>query len=375
MVAISEGRLISFDEAGFTGPDLLNKQQPYFVYASHDLTVEESTSLIGELRTKYHLHQGNELKAKNLKRRRSWGRIVADVCGATRGRAKVVVHNKKMALAGKFVEYFFEPVLADQSTLFYRIDFHRYLMTTIFVLLRDGPIEYAQLAEQMQRFMRTFDPADAPDIFSTGRSQAVEMDRVLRFCRGYSQVINDRSESLRPDTGHGGNWTLDLTSTALFSLLFFFWGHKHPRLRLLCDDSKPLADGVGLFNAWVGRDQATSFTDGRALHEIRGNLVAPAEFGSSDTHPTIQIADLLAGLSLEALSAPGEAATYAAGWLQEHQFHAHSIEFLPDLSTTSDRRVRIGREILKELARRADAASDPLDRIEDFVRKLELRFP
>ena len=27
----SSGRLISFDESGFTGPELLNEEQPYFV--------------------------------------------------------------------------------------------------------------------------------------------------------------------------------------------------------------------------------------------------------------------------------------------------------------------------------------------------------
>ncbi|PCJ04638.1 MAG: hypothetical protein COB16_17975 [Rhodobacteraceae bacterium] len=38
----NSGRLISFDESGFTGPELLNEEQPYFVYASHGLTIEEA---------------------------------------------------------------------------------------------------------------------------------------------------------------------------------------------------------------------------------------------------------------------------------------------------------------------------------------------
>ncbi|MES0137870.1 DUF3800 domain-containing protein [Mesorhizobium sp. M0016] len=375
MIATPEGRLISFDEAGFTGPRLLDNQQPYFVYASHDLTVDESASLISDLRMRYRLLQGNELKAKNLKKRGTWPMIVTDLCGATHGRAKVVVHNKKVALAGKFVEYFFEPVLATNSALFYGADFHRYLMTAIFVLLRNSPADYAELAEQMQQFMRTFDPASAPDIFSKGSSQAVEMERILKFCRGYATVIEDRSRWLRPEAGQGGKWTLDLTSTALFSLLFFYWGHRYPKLRLLCDDSKPLADGVDLFNAWVGQDQSTSLTDGKASHEIRGNLVAPVEFGSSETHPTIQVADLLAGMTLEAWDVQSEAATTVARWLGEHQLHAHSVDFLPELATKSDRRVRIGREILKELAQRADIGRDPLDGMEQFLRRTELRFP
>ncbi len=33
-------RLISCDEAGFTGNNMLNADQPYFSYASHDLQLD-----------------------------------------------------------------------------------------------------------------------------------------------------------------------------------------------------------------------------------------------------------------------------------------------------------------------------------------------
>lgn len=373
MSELEDGRLISFDEAGFTGPQLLDEHQPYFVYASHDLSVAEAEILIADLRRRFRF-QGHELKAKQLKKRGDWDDIIADLTHATKGRAKIVVHDKKVALSGKFFEYFFDPVLAENIGLFYGIDFHKYIMTNIYVCMADDAMDFANLAKQMQAFMRSFDPATAKDIFISSGHGKVEIDRILSFCHGYSTIISQETALLRPENSDTGKWTLDLTTTALFSLLFFAWGHKYSRLRLLCDDSKPLVAGADFFNGWVGRDQSLAVTNGKGRQMIRGNLVAPVTFGSSETHPTIQVADLLAGLSLDTVMRGNKASRLARDWMQRHLFHEHSIFFLEEFTRSSDRRVRICREVLKELARRADARADPLAGMSEFVRRVEMRF-
>ena len=53
------------------------------------------------------------------------------------------------------------------------------------------------------------------------------------------------------------NWLLDLTTTSLYNLLVL-WGEKYGPLEVTCDEAKPLAGDLPLFNAMVGRkDQAT----------------------------------------------------------------------------------------------------------------------
>ncbi len=368
-----EGRLISFDEAGFTGPDLLNEQQPYFVYASHDLTESESEGLIRDLRERHRI-QGDELKATKLKRRNYWSNLTEQLCAATDGRAKVVTHEKKVALAGKFVEYFFEPVLADNSMLFYRINFQRYLANTLASLFRNGPSDFDAIVVQMQLFMRSFDPEVAPDVFGGPGRHPIELERVLQFCQGYSRVIAEETESNRPEFNNVGKWTLDLTSTSLFSLLFLFWGHRHPRLRLLCDESKPLMAVDEFFNAWVGEDKTTNITDGRRMYDVQGNLVAPVQFGSSSADPSLQIADLLAGLTLDVCMRKDTAPTHAQAWVKQHILAASSVEFDSAFVRPGNPAVRIGREVLKELARRAKVGADPLGGMDEFVAKLERQF-
>lgn len=60
-------RLISCDEAGYTGPKLLDDNQPYFAYAAIDLTPDEARKIVSDTRAKHHI-QAPELKASLLQR-------------------------------------------------------------------------------------------------------------------------------------------------------------------------------------------------------------------------------------------------------------------------------------------------------------------
>ncbi|MDF3354322.1 DUF3800 domain-containing protein [Sulfitobacter sp. KE34] len=367
------GTLISFDESGFTGPDLLNESQPYFVYASHDLSPEEAAKFLEGLRADYGL-QGQELKATRLKKRGDWNELSRRICEVSDQRSRVVTFDKRAALAGKFYEYFFEPVLAKNSLAFYEIDFHRYMMNTILSLMWSSGADYSVLAKQMQKFMRTFDPADAEKIFGGAGSHPIEIERILKFCSGYSSTIETETEHLRAENDETGKWALDLTSSSLFSLLFQWWGHRHPRLRVLCDDSKPLAPVADYFDAWVGNNQSVEVTNGRSSSQLRGNLVAPLEFGSSDRHPTIQLADLLAGMTADFCIRRDGAPSGLQLWVRRNRMWSHSVEFDPELVRKGNPKVRVAREVLKELASRARRGADPIDQIGPYIESTQRRF-
>lgn len=360
--------LISCDEAGFTGPKLLDADQPFFVYASHDLTVEESEKIIAELRSAFPI-QSDEIKTKLLKRRAYWKNISSSVCKSTVDRAKVIAYDKKVALAGKFFEYFFEPILSRSSMLFYGINFHRFIMNTLHQSLDNATLPYSSLAEEIQGFMRTFDPVSAPSLFGSAvNGNSVAMERILKFVSGYSNEIVHRNSHLRPEQNAVGKWTLDLTTTAFFSLLFRGWGFKYKKLTMLCDDSKPLKENVDFFNLWVGKDQTLNITDAVREVPVRGNLVSPVEFGSSHTHPTLQVADLLAGITLEAWARPSSVNADVHAWVRRHMHEDHIVHD-NEMVKKNHPVARISREVLKELARRADGDLDPLDGMIDFVRR------
>ena len=58
---------IYFDESGFTGNNLLNLDQPAFVYTSVAIDPQNASRLHNELVSRFHL-RGKELKGKNLVR-------------------------------------------------------------------------------------------------------------------------------------------------------------------------------------------------------------------------------------------------------------------------------------------------------------------
>ncbi|RUW01395.1 DUF3800 domain-containing protein, partial [Mesorhizobium sp. M1A.F.Ca.IN.022.05.2.1] len=100
--------LISCDEAGFTGPKLLDDNQPIFAYAAIDLSAEEAAALVTEIRTKYRI-QAPELKSKSLRKRDNWPVIALDLARRVSGRAIVIAADKRLNLGGKAFEYLFEP--------------------------------------------------------------------------------------------------------------------------------------------------------------------------------------------------------------------------------------------------------------------------
>ncbi|HBQ0943525.1 TPA: DUF3800 domain-containing protein, partial [Klebsiella pneumoniae] len=109
---------VYFDESGFTGNNLLSKDQPFFSYAAVITDEEESKQFVDYIIQKYSIAAG-ELKGSTLVNSKRLQPAVDEILNHFRGRMRVVVNEKKYALSGKFFEYIFEPVLAAKSSIFY----------------------------------------------------------------------------------------------------------------------------------------------------------------------------------------------------------------------------------------------------------------
>ncbi|WP_315927388.1 DUF3800 domain-containing protein [Mesorhizobium sp. SP-1A] len=360
--------LISCDEAGFTGPKLLDDNQPIFAYAAIDLSADKASALVDEIKAKYRI-QAPELKSKLLRKRDNWPTIALEVAQRVDGRALVIAADKRLNLGGKAFEYLFEPVLQAKSGLFYHYDLHRFVMNALYRVFFIAGKPVPQLAHELQAFMKSFDPADAPTLFAAaaGEKETSEvLDCVLRFARGYAPTIASQSEHLQADNNQSAKWTLDLTTTCLFSLILHGWGHRHDRLDILCDDSKPLKAMAHVFDGMVGKTIEADLSNGRQEAKIKAHLANPLRFGSSADNPTLQIADVLAGATADVLQHVGEEPYRELySWVGEHM-HAHAMLPVDELIDTRYPGPRVNLAVLNELARRADKGEDPLKGMEDF---------
>lgn len=358
MSGLLSPQLISCDEAGFTGNNLLNPDQPFFSYASHDLSLQEAEGLIRRLRAK-HSPQMPELKASKLLKSARGRGLIADALDEMRGRYIVTIYDKRYSLACKLFEYLYEPVLQSNNALFYRHDVHRFVAMFFFMLMRDKSIE--GLAQEFEAFMRSLDPADAPTLFGPRNGANQMIEQVLRFVRGYNVTIARETRDL--GRIESGKWILDLTGAAVTSHLAS-WGQRHALIEVVCDDSKPLRALSGLHDAMVNRPDVVHVETFGKRRTLTWNMSKPLAFASSASHAGIQLADLLAGVAA-AVPDGGPEVTELGRRIEGH-FHEDCISPNFSVIDLDGDKAPVCWLVLEELATRADNGEDPLEAMDVY---------
>jgi hypothetical protein len=356
MVRLLCPRLICCDESGFTGNNLLNPDQRFFAYASHDLSLEEAECLIADAR-RLHPVQMPELKSSKLLQSGRGQDLIRYVLDAMKGRYIATIYDKRLSLAGKLFEYLYEPVLQSNNMLFYRHNLHRFVAMYFFILMTDESIE--KLAQEFEAFMRSLDPLHAPTIFGTAGQRDPLSGQILRFVRGYNVIIAREARELERTTT--GKWALDLTLSAVFSHLAA-WGQRHPLIEIVCDDSKPLRAMSGQLDVMINRPDTVHLEAFGKRRSLTWNMSKPIAFASSDSHAGVQLADLIAGTT----AAVPEAGQELRDIGERIHPHLHEDCILPDFDVVDldGEEAPVNWLVLEELASRADRGDDPLTGME-----------
>lgn len=291
---------IACDEAGHTGPDLLAQDQRYFAFASVNVSDDEAWALISEARL-LHPVQMPELKASKLMGSRRGRRLVAHIVEKLSGRFAISAHDKLLALCGWVFEYIFEPVYQDNPKIFYERDFHRFIAMFCYLWFMDERSEAQEALTQFQAFMRSKDASNAPALFAFDggpiSDQPHPFELIQRFATGHKERITKDIAEIEMHTGDKGTWTLDLSASGLWSHLNHWGQHKEPII-VICDDSKPLraieADLDG-----IARDAAIHRAETLlGAQDLGWDLAKPIAFVDSRSHPSVQLADILASTAV-----------------------------------------------------------------------------
>ena len=318
---------IYFDESGFTGNNLLHPRQNYFAYASVATDDDEAQQTVERLIKKYNI-QGGELKGANLVKFAKGRRAITEVLDAFDGRIKISVSDKKFALAAKFHEYIFEPCYSEVSSLFYGIGFHRFIANVLYMEFIARGAGAEELFTEFEALMRDGSGEDLITIFSS--SAVAEHSETIRLIREFAQKrhqdIGSELETLA--NGSTGKWVLDLTNSALFTLLAN-WGSEYDVLTAVCDHSKPLQHNQELFTAMVGNTEKHFTNIAGEQHPITFNLSGPIEFAASHDSHGIQIADAIAAAAVYVFS--GATDESADRWRHIIARQAHYGSVVPDM--------------------------------------------
>lgn len=367
---------IACDESGHTGPDLLQKDQRFFAYASVAIDDIEAYNIIQKARAAFPV-QMPELKARALMASERGRKLIATLLTQIEGRYIVSIYDKLLALCGWFFEYIYEPVYQDDPRLLYQKNFHRFVAMYAYIWMSDNESQARTAIEQFQKYMRSRNPADAPFLFDnprpplTGEGTEHPFEAVLRFAYGYRDIIiadNARLDKVLPE---GARWTLDLSTSALWSHLNH-WGGKGKLLSVRCDMSKPLQANIKNFR---GDDDDPGIRRARENHSserLGWRLLEPVAFGDSRDHPAIQLADVVAGTMASVVANEFPPECQQVGELILRHAHPHSI--MPDMEVVdpSNRSPAVNALMAYDLAMRAERGGDPYEHLAEMYHQAEL---
>lgn len=360
---------IYFDESGYTGNNLLHPRQTVFAYGSVQVEPQEAADFVHYLIRKYNVQNG-ELKGANLIKFNKGRRALSEILKHFDGRMKTSVSEKKYALAGKFFEYIFEPSLQQNNSLFYNLDFHKFISNILYAEFSERGAGAEKIFAEFESLMRSgsFDGLD--NLF--GASAHPEMSPMLSHIKEFAALNRPAiAAELEGYVGSGsGKWVLDLTNTALFSLLAQ-WGRTYRPITAVCDESKPLTTDQELFSVMIGRADEKFVRVGNQEFPITFNLSGPINLVNSFEYPGVQLADCVAAAFAYSCDRRNND-DYALQWrryigstvIQGSVFA--DLEYL-DLDKLSVQRNAL---ILHELIDRSRAREDLIAGMPDYVERI-----
>lgn len=323
------------DEAGYTGNKLFDAEQPYFAYASVATTNEEARVVLQEAIARFRL-QMPEIKGAKLVKSNRGKDAALFILSKFYQQSLTMVVDKLYAVAGKFYEYMFDPILGSHGMLFYQINFHRFISTALYVhYIAQDELARAMLVsfEQAMR-SREFHPIQV-----AGESIAADA-RVSPFTREVLAFCTCHQDTIQKDLGFVwgrddlGSWSLELTMTALHNLLGQ-WSERFAGMTVCCDDSKPLLAQLDILNeSMVNRGDRLVITLAGSEQVIAYNLAVPIQLASSIDNPALQVADVFASAVSYMLRHPQEA--FSQSVLQFCDPHVNLSNVFPEPEKYAD---------------------------------------
>lgn len=302
-----EAQTIFGDEAGFTGENMIDDDQPYFCYTTIAATEDECKEIIDFLRVKYRFQNNNELKGKILYRRSDIHLIVEDLLEKLKGKFITTVDHKKFTVCCRLFEYIYEPVFANRNSIFYKNYFHLSLANMLFISIFVKDPKAIKIFNDLYHYLRWGKVDDLEILF---KAEYIEnnddlLDAILRFAYIHKFKIFEEftlrkstSDVITPD------WFLDLSITKVNHMLAQ-WGQKYDKLTVILDESKPLFSDYATecFKPMIDRKGEQVFMQfGSRKTPITYNLKElPTLKSSKDSHG-IQLADLVSSIFLKSLN-------------------------------------------------------------------------
>jgi hypothetical protein len=296
---------IYIDESGFTGDDLYNPEQRYFVIASTIIGDEEAEQI---LRRCFPRYQGSEFKFTNIWKRgthRNGLRALATEVPALADRVFTFIVDKRFSLLIKMFDYLVEPAAYGSGYDWYADGWGmRYMNTVHRDLLLQGSEE---LYDETVRLWDAFARSPSDDTI------AAFSHHVDRTTAGSNPPLSSMFDLLRRGLdefrAHNAGFehfedSSEIQVTSVFSSLVW-WRQQRPEdFNLVHDESSAFLKQRGMWDAMLRDDvepQLFPISNGTFV-ELPIRVRSTTGVRSQDS-AAVQLCDVLAGFAAKA--APG----------------------------------------------------------------------
>lgn len=218
------------DESGYTGSDLLNNNQPFFVYSGvliNDITVDE---ILAYIRNNYNIQKG-EIKGKKLLSSPKGKSVIQYIFENYSKNVRIVFHDKTYTLAAKIIEFGIEPYL-HSNTQFYKSRYNVYLAYGLylnFITKQKSSIELFNELLSILRGNKLITELKLDQIQYNNKIDELILEVILSNTKIIEKEMFNKS-------GKVEKWILELSTTSLHSILSEF-AKTNNELEVICDNS------------------------------------------------------------------------------------------------------------------------------------------
>ena len=294
------------DETGFSGEDLLSKEQPLFVQATNNLTASEATAMVDDIFSRV---KTSELKYKQLIRGGRYEDRIMECIGRLASdptRAGVWLAHKQFAMVTLIVEWWMEPLAHQHKLNLYQDGANHATANMLFACLEgfwNAEFRYKLLLSFQRMFRsRLSTRFNECEMFISRERSKVDGDRaeILRYLwpsfalLGFAHVRNLPKH------------VLDLSLPGLAVIGHHWRTMDAGPWEAVYDDSSIMAKQAHLWEAMSSPRVASATFVGPRYEQIFPMNVTTTRFAKSEHERQIQLCDILAGAAATGLSAYAE---------------------------------------------------------------------
>lgn len=322
--------MIYFDEAGNTGDNLLDANQPTFTLASHDLRLEETNELLAPL---LFIVKSNELHFKSLSRRPKYQKELIKLLNnkvLDKSRVFKYIVDKEFSVVAHIVDRLIEHVMYLNNIDLYQEGKNITTTNIIYILYKSvWKAEFKEICVLFIQWVRT-KTSDACEVFynavSTFHDRMGKQKTIGQEFIGLIKMSYPFRKEIQ--NGFDETYTLDLTLST-FRVSCNFWGFKYENPEITMDVSKPITHFTTMIDMLKKADENIV---GFGKREYQFKLkIGDIKLENSGKFPQIQLADILASsfnLCAREISKGSNLTSFAKDILDSYAFTNSSGEMI-----------------------------------------------